>query len=71
MKKQKAYLLYDKLLDYLSVDNGSDKSNGARPIERFITKKLTSEVSKILLEHRGKKKKHFLSQFKLMEKPLL
>lgn len=54
MKKQKAYLLYDeKLLDYL-VDNGSDKTNGARPIERFITKKLTAEISKILLEESTK-----------------
>ena len=61
MKKQKAYLLYDdKLLDYL-VDNGSDKSNGARPIERFITKKLTAEVSKILLEHRGNEEALFIT----------
>lgn len=53
LSKQYAYFKYDdRLLDYL-VDNGSDKSNGARPIERFITKKVTSEIAKILLEHNG------------------
>lgn len=51
---QGAQLNYDdELLDYL-VDNGSDKSNGARPIERFIKKKVTSELAKILLENEGK-----------------
>ena len=53
LKKQYGYFIYDdRLLDYL-VDNGSDKSNGARPIERFIKRKLTAPISKILLKHRG------------------
>ena len=51
---QGAELNYDEqLLDYL-VDNGSDKSNGARPIERYIKRKVTSELAKILLENEGK-----------------
>lgn len=49
--KQNSYLEYDeRLLDYL-VYNGSDKSNGARPIERFIKKKVTEPVAEILLDH--------------------
>lgn len=51
---QGAQLNYeDTLLDYL-VDNGSDKTNGARPIERFIKKKITAPLAKILLENTGK-----------------
>lgn len=51
---QGAQLNYEEdLLDYL-VDNGSDKSNGARPIERFIKRKVTSEIAKILLDNEGK-----------------
>lgn len=54
LRSQGAQLNYDeKLLDYL-VDNGSDKTNGARPIERFIKKKITAPLAKILLENNGK-----------------
>ena len=49
--KKSAYLNYDEaLLDYL-VYNGSDKSNGARPIERFIKSKVIEPIARMLLEH--------------------
>ncbi|WP_407350353.1 ATP-dependent Clp protease ATP-binding subunit [Lactococcus garvieae] len=54
LQVQGAQLNYEEdLLSYL-VDNGSDKSNGARPIERFIKKKVTAKLAKILLENTGK-----------------
>jgi len=54
LEEQGAVLNYDeKLLDYL-VDNGSDKSHGARPIERFIKRKVTSRVAEVLLSQANK-----------------
>lgn len=56
MKSQRAVLTYEpEILDYLA-DNGTDKFNGARPLERLIGKVITAPISKILLADHSKKR---------------